>query len=961
MAGKRIIVDDNKYYDSFNNGVWQNPYKTLQTFALTTPIQQSRSKQVYFKLPTELFLSNLKNQIEKIEINANNGNGFIAIPFDTNIRFEFSENKIYDIIYKITLKNKQEWYCQSKFKINDLELDRVQQRGGIVVNSERVYIYENNNFFNAAWLTIKLIPGNKQITKPFIIAEGLDTGNFTKPDDFGGESTLQNFLNSTNNSGNLQPLLDANNNANDYDLIYIDWVRGMADMRANSRVLEEVINWVNAQKVLSGSTEPNVLLGQSMGGVIGRYTLARMERENKTHDVRLFIAHDSPMQGANTPLAFQHFANHMKQEYTETPLAWLTGEVLIPIGMNLAQLGEDFLNFFGGNNNNIPTYVTPSQLLSLQDQTAARQLNYWSAMPDQSQTRTYNQEWQQTLTAMGWPQQSRNIAISNGNECSANNGFVPGAPLLVIDSKSNPGFWLDALNVFLAPFVGVATLDIGLVIVGLLPGNSRWQTNFDFATYGNQGSQNRIYRGRIRYEKKLLFIGPTIVHNLINQSQNAPQQALPFDTYSGGRIDLLDSEGNLTFEVPILSDLVDVVNDKYGFIPVVSALDIKRNEGDVIPSDYLKKYAGNSTPEPGLTSGFDNFIVDYGTGAPSNNQHISFQVRNGNWLAAELNEQPYVNNNCTAYCENNMISGPSNFCTSAQFTVPAGANSYQWQLLQGSSMTSIAGSNTRTVTVTANPGFSGYISLAVVVGNDTDTCGKVTFVKTDIWVGKPRFDYTSYVNPNLYLQHSLLPENACETEGFQVNFLPNNETVTEVEFQKVTENVAWNRDYMTDTSRRVFLYPTCNKNFEFKVRARNSCGWSDWETVTYPITNCTTNCPPPSTNLTGANFVLNPNPLTNGILNVSVKNNAPWFVIPYDPYDPNNPSINPNEGGNGFYLPPFIRVSNISVFSQSGVMLLSWNSRVMPTQLDLSSLPTGTYIVLFTHAGQTESYTIIKN
>ncbi|OYQ42802.1 hypothetical protein CHX27_11710 [Flavobacterium aurantiibacter] len=42
-------------------------------------------------------------------------------------------------------------------------------------------------------------------------------------------------------------------------------------------------------------------------------------------------------------------------------------------------------------------------------------------------------------------------------------------------------------------------------------------------------------------------------------------------------------------------------------------------------------------------------------------------------------------------------------------------------------------------------------------------------------------------------------------------------------------------------------------------------------------------------------------------------------------------------------------------------MLLSWNSRVMPTQLDLSSLPTGTYIVLFTHAGQTESYTIIKN
>lgn len=252
------------------------------------------------------------------------------------------------------------------------------------------------------------------------------------------------------------------------------------------------------------------------------------------------------------------------------------------------------------------------------------------------QTRSFNQSWQQTLTNMGWPTLSRNVAISNGNECSADNGFAPGDPLLIIDSKSPPGFWLDMLNAFLAPYVGYATNDIGLYFVDSLPGNSRWQTNFDFNSYGVQGTQNQIYRGRIRFEKKLFWIGPTIMYNLTNKSYNAPLAALPFDTYSGGRFNFFDNDGDFALDIPVLSNLVDVVNDFYGFIPVVSALDIKRNNGPVNPTDYLKKYAGGSTPEPALTSGFDNFNVDYNNGNPVNNEHISFQARNGNWLAEEL-------------------------------------------------------------------------------------------------------------------------------------------------------------------------------------------------------------------------------------------------------------------------------------------------------------------------------------
>lgn len=310
LSQNKISVINNKYYDRYINGTWQNPYETHKTFALTPPILNSRSKDVIFKLPNELFLTNLGSQIANIQLDADNGQGYQNLPFDTAVPFQFYQNKLHDLTFKINLSNGQTLYCRSKFKIDDPNLNPEfiefpYSTAKSTENQNKIYIYEGNNIFSGAWITIRRTPNNEtnnRITRPLIIAEGLDTGKFTAPEDFGGETTLQNFINDVNasQSNDLENLL-IRNNTQSYDLIYIDWERGMADLRDNSGVLEEVIKWVNANKTTTA--ESNVLLGQSMGGVIGRYTLARMENTQATnpsapdHDVRLFIAHDSPMQG----------------------------------------------------------------------------------------------------------------------------------------------------------------------------------------------------------------------------------------------------------------------------------------------------------------------------------------------------------------------------------------------------------------------------------------------------------------------------------------------------------------------------------------------------------------------------------------------------------------------------------------------------------------------------------------
>ncbi|TXE18112.1 hypothetical protein ES692_07670 [Psychroserpens burtonensis] len=203
-----------------------------------------------------------------------------------------------------------------------------------------------------------------------------------------------------------------------------------------------------------------------MGGVIGRYALADMEADNETHDVRLFIAHDSPMQGANTPLSFQYFSRHALDEYVDAPILYGIGEVIVPTLISLTEL-------LTLNNLSIP-YASPLETLTIQDTPAAVQLNYSYVDILSNPISAINEQWQSELDAIGYPTQSRNIAISNGNECAVDHGFGPRAPFLEVHDDHNPDFFGDLLHLVVTPLIGAIASEYELVILGILPGSSKY-------------------------------------------------------------------------------------------------------------------------------------------------------------------------------------------------------------------------------------------------------------------------------------------------------------------------------------------------------------------------------------------------------------------------------------------------------------------------------------------------------
>ena len=129
--------------------------------------------------------------------------------------------------------------------------------------------------------------------------------------------------------------------------------------------------------------------------------------------------------------------------------------------------------------------------------------------------------------------------------------------------------------------------------------------------------------------------------------------------------------------------------------------------------------------------------------------------------------------------------------------------------------------------------------------------------------------------------------------------------------------------------------------------------------LSYNMGSCSNNCPTQFNGVVGNNFVLNPNPVTNGILNVSVKHNAPWFtMISNSGLVVLDPLTNQTSSNTVTNYNPLV---GITILNQLGVIVDSYTSIQLPTALNIPNLPQGTYQVVMRYMGQTESYTIIVN
>ncbi len=170
-----------------------------------------------------------------------------------------------------------------------------------------IFYATNNNGINYTQHRIK---------KPIIFLDGFDPSN-----DRDAPRIYTRYINKdivlNNNPVKLADYLRSLG----YDLIILDFDDGGTYIEKNAMVVNQLLQTLyNEHK--NWLQKDFVVIGPSMGALIGQFALAYMEANNIAHHTRTFISFDGPHQGANVAFGVQQLVEYALQSGT---LNLLTG------------------------------------------------------------------------------------------------------------------------------------------------------------------------------------------------------------------------------------------------------------------------------------------------------------------------------------------------------------------------------------------------------------------------------------------------------------------------------------------------------------------------------------------------------------------------------------------------------------------------------------------------------------
>ncbi|MEM8927297.1 MAG: T9SS type A sorting domain-containing protein [Bacteroidota bacterium] len=807
LSQNDIRVTNGKYDDVYVSGTWQNPYETKTSFGMALPVQQIANSKISLLLSNETWYTNQSPNVHSFAVNFGDGSGYKAFSLGNALLHTYANDGNYTVTFRLRLTNGQYLYCRNRLKVTGAARQNAlsaRDPGCNLPNGSfpLEFVTATRSFQGIAGsATLQIAYANTcgQITKPLIVAEGLDTGLQQEGATI-GDSDIEQFFQFVDNSGSqsLIDLVSTTNTAitNDFDVIYVNWDNGVDDLRRNAFVLQRVIEWVNQQKAISGSTTPNVVLGQSMGGVIARYALRDMENRNEDHDTNLYISHDAPHQGAHIPLGSLYFARQMLNEVIATP----AGSVGVPLASGEFSVGD---------------------IEDLLDAPAVKQLLRQYVRKDYVRDNDVHDTWQSELQSMGYPQQTRNVALSNASHCAEGYGLSSNQQLFRINGSGSTKGLQDILFGTLGGlFTGIATGDIATALLGVLPGNSKLEADFRIKAYPSSGTAN-IYSGRITYTKKLLWL-IRITRTFTRRNFDSPSGVLLQDNFPGGSnlfINQLSSEsgsgGNFFGNFGYNFDVVDDVN----FITAVSALDVGSGATVLNASDYTRTYTQTNRPTGNRAIPFVNFTTSFNNNS-ENEIHLSFNSRNGDWLADELDNAASTFN-CGFVCSSVAISGPSDFCSSATFSVPAANGSVTWSISPSTALN--FQQNQASTTFSQRNGYRGNVTITANISGAA--CGVPNVnVSKQIYVGRP----LTYAGPvpdvctNVFIQ----------PETFTLPASPGADTYRLTSSSPfLTIDGSSSRTY-TNAPTPVNFMGTSPGTYTVTLQTTNSCGTS---TVSFPV------------------------------------------------------------------------------------------------------------------------------
>jgi hypothetical protein len=706
-------------------GLANTPFVEKVAFVATTKDSSTLTNTATFFITGSTLATNFPLQsIVSIQVDFDNGQGYqtFAVPEQKTITWSGIEYQKKTIRYRVQLINGAGFEAHSYFHINTANMP-VSERYNQITPDAVVNIFASVQH-SGARLQISYSDSNKEsrrITRPFIVFEGFDPGNTYGYGDFeiAIRDTLRSrkfFFNGVEDHFNGH--LSAADRGN-YDLIFVNYNDGADDIRRNARLAQEVIRWVNAQKLTTGSTEQNVVMGISMGGLVARYGLAQMVRGNEDSQVRLLITHDSPHRGATIPLGLQHLVRGVSKIL---PLRFIIKDLHIAARAIRSEAAKQLLLY-------------------------RVDMDYPSPIPIPGVTTVDKNTW---LDADYRPMVNietpyRVIATSLGSECGE--GIIrPGQELLSVS-----GSGLVSIPYF------------GLVKAGLSLRLKVWAG-------GESGNRNQVLDLQLLTEVRLFLDKIKVRVPIAGAWAKNEQGALPYEAMPGGTNIILRRNVNDSNQwMPGFGDVgLGITFDRelnarsapgFCFVPTASALDVEtfnsltgihRYSGGV--SGNVKRLDSFMTQGEFYFDGVTNTLV-------RNFDHILFTSTQSQWLFNEMQNTPNNTLNCGRTCQptaNGYSSTIEQTCRTATFTLQNAPENViiTWTANAGNPRSGVG------TVATVNASF-GVGERITVVYQITTPCNTQRFTTPSVFIGIP---------PEEASAGSISFENVCPSTSYYYEY-----------------------------------------------------------------------------------------------------------------------------------------------------------------------------------------------
>jgi len=314
----RVGLKRGKVVRLSKKGSIYNQHHVFATSLLATTKYTGLS--IEFDFSNKYYVSNLPERPQYYKVDFGDKKGTKIVKTNSRIKIHYSTPGKKNI--KIQAFYKKNSY-KSSFSFT------VQQKVGVPSESwgkDENRKYKSTLKFNrksaVGQVDIYLGKGNSALTRPVVIVDGFDPAVKGKQ-----SRNLQDLKVLVNKEGMTDELI-----AKGYDLVLVDFNVGDDYIERNAMLVVQVLNDINARMRRARTAKDAnqiVVIGPSMGGLVTKYALKYMERNHIKHNVRSWIAFDSPMQGANIPLGLQHwlefFAEDVEDSAAQEALEQLKG------------------------------------------------------------------------------------------------------------------------------------------------------------------------------------------------------------------------------------------------------------------------------------------------------------------------------------------------------------------------------------------------------------------------------------------------------------------------------------------------------------------------------------------------------------------------------------------------------------------------------------------------------------